>query len=249
MASGPTPVTDFIFLCSKITADGDCSHEMKRCLLLGRKAMTNLDSILKSRDIADKSPFHQSYNFPSSHVLMWELNHKAEYQRIDVFELWCWKRLLWVPWTVRRSRKSVLNIHWKDWCWSSNTLATWCVEMTHWKRPWCWERLKAVGEGDDREWDGWMASPTRWTWVWASPGSWWWTGKSGVLQSMGSQRVRQDWATELNCVSSWAHLILIFFSKIVPCPLPSYFKSTIKKEQDTWKYVNCLNNMLWLIRF
>ena len=67
-----------------------------------------------------------------------------------------------------------------------------------WKRPWCWERLKAGGEGDDRGWDGWMASPTRWTWVWVSSGSWWWTGKPGVLQCMGLQRVGHDWMTELN---------------------------------------------------
>ena len=74
---------------------------------------------------------------------------------------------------------------------------TWCEELTHWKRPWCWERLKA-GEGDDRGWDDCMALPTRWTWVWVSSGSWWWTGSPGVLQSMGSQRVGQDSATELN---------------------------------------------------
>ena len=88
----------------------------------------------------------------------------------------------------------------KDWCWSwnSNTLATSCEELTQWKRPWCWERLKAGGEGDDRGWDGWMASPTPWTWVWASSGSWWWTGGPGVLQSLGSQRFRHDWETELN---------------------------------------------------
>ena len=94
-------------------------------------------------------------------------------------------------------------MHGKDWCWSwnSNTLATWSEELTLWKRPWCWERLKA-GEGDNRGWDGWMASPTRWTWVWASSGSWWWTGKPGVLQSMGSQRVGHDWATELNWTDS-----------------------------------------------
>ena len=83
-------------------------------------------------------------------------------------------------------RKSVLNVHWKDWCWSwnYNTLATWSEELTHWKRPWCWESLK-VGEGDNRGWDGWMASPTQWTWVWVNSGSWWWTGRPGVLQSMG----------------------------------------------------------------
>ena len=97
-------------------------------------------------------------------------------------------------------RKSVLNIHWKDyhWIWSSNNLTTWCKEVTHPKRPWCWERLKAGREGNDREWDDWMASLTRWTWVWGSSRSWWWTGKPGVLQSMGSQRVRHDWVTEWN---------------------------------------------------
>ena len=91
------------------------------------------------------------------------------------------------------------SIPWKDWCWSwnSSTLATWCEELTHWKRPWCWERLKAGGEGDDRGWDGWMASLTGWTWVCASSGSCWWTGKSGMLRSMGSQRVKHHWATEL----------------------------------------------------
>ena len=107
--------------------------------------------------------------------------------------------------TSPSSRKSVLNIHWKDWCWSwnSNTLATWCKELTHLKRPWCWERLKAGGKGDDRGWDGWMASPIQWTWVWVNSRSWWWTGRPGILQSMGSQRVGQYWATELNCYENW----------------------------------------------
>ena len=92
------------------------------------------------------------------------------------------------------------NQSWKDWCWSwnSNTLVTWCEELTHWKRPWSWERLKAGGEGDDRGWDGWMASPTQWTWVFVSSRSWWWTGKPDILQSMGSQRVGHEWATELS---------------------------------------------------
>ena len=79
-----------------------------------------------------------------------------------------------------------------------NTLATWYEELTYWKRPWCWERLKAGGEGDDKGWDGWMASPTQWTWVWVSSGSWWWIGRPGVLRFMGSQRVRNDWTTELS---------------------------------------------------
>ena len=107
--------------------------------------------------------------------------------------------------SARRSNQSILKeiilgVHWKDWCWSwnSNILATWCEELTHWKRPWCWERLKAGGGGDDRGWDGWMASPTQWTWVWVDSGSWWWTGRPGVLRLMGSQRVGHNWATELN---------------------------------------------------
>ena len=91
-------------------------------------------------------------------------------------------------------------MHWKDWSWSWNSkvFATWCKELTRWKRPWCWERLRAGGEGDDRGWDSWMASLTQWTWVWMDSGSWWWTGRPGVLQFMGSQRVEQDWTTELN---------------------------------------------------
>ena len=80
----------------------------------------------------------------------------------------------------------------------AETKDTWCEELIHWKRPWCWERLKAGGEGDDRGWDGCMASLTWWTWVWVNSGSWWWTGRPGMLQSMGSQGVGHDWATELN---------------------------------------------------
>ena len=86
------------------------------------------------------------------------------------------------------------------WSWSPNTLAAWCEEPTRWKRPWCWERWKAGGEGDDRGWDGWLASATQWAWVWARSMNWWWTGKPSVLWSMGSQRVGLDWATELNCL-------------------------------------------------
>ena len=131
---------------------------------------------------------------------------KAERQRIDPFELWCWRRLLRVPWTSRRSSqsRSVLGVHWKDWCWSwnSNTLATWCRELTHLKRPWCWERLRAGGEGNDRGWDGWMASPTQWTWVWVGSRSWWWIGRPGILQLTGLQRVGHNWVTELNWIIS-----------------------------------------------
>ena len=102
--------------------------------------------------------------------------------------------------TSPSSRRSVLNIHWMDWycSWNSNTWASWYEELTHLKRFWCWERLRAGWEGDDRVWDGWMASPTQWTWIWVNSGNWWWTGRPGMLQSMGLQRVRYDWATELN---------------------------------------------------
>ena len=100
---------------------------------------------------------------------------KAQHKIIDALKLWCWRRVLRVCWTAKRSnqsiyRKSTLNIHWKDWCWcwSSNSLAIWCEELTYWKRSWFRERLKAAGEGNGRGWDGWMASLTQWTWVWAN---------------------------------------------------------------------------------
>ena len=155
-------VADFIFLGSKITADGDC-----RCLLLGRKAMTSVDSILKSRDITlwTKVRLVKAMVFP---VVMygcesWTIK-KAECRIIDAFELWCWRRLLRVSWAARRYNRLVLGVHWKDgcWTWNSNTLATWCKELTHLQRPSCWEGLRAGGEGDDRGWDGGMASPTQW---------------------------------------------------------------------------------------
>ena len=201
-------VTDFIFLGSRITAYGDCSHEIKRCLLLGRKVMTNLDSMLKSRDITLPKKVHlvKAMVFP---VVMygcesWTMK-KADCWRIYAFELWCWGRRLRVPWTASRANhpsdwKSVLNVHWMDWCWSwnSSTLATWCEELTQLITPWCWEKLKVGGEGDDRGWDGWMTSLTQWTWVWVNSGSWWWTGRPGVLQAMGLQRIRHNWVTELN---------------------------------------------------
>ena len=149
--------------------------------------MTNLDSILKSRDITlpTKVCLVKAMIFP---VVMYGCESwtakKAERQKMDVFGLWYWRRLLRVPWTARWShqsilKESVLGVQWKDWCWSwnSSTLATSCEELTYWKRPWCWEGLGA-GEGDDRRWDGWMSSPTRWTWVWVNSGSWWWTGRT-----------------------------------------------------------------------
>ena len=200
-------VTDFILRGSKITADGDWSHEIKRPLLLGRKVMTNLDSILKSRDITLPTQVHlvRAMVFP---VVMygcksWTIK-KAEHWGIDDFELWHLEKTFESPLDCKESqpsyRKSVLNIHWKDrcWSWNSSILATWCEELTHMKRPWWWERLRAGWEGDDRGWDGWMASPNQWTWVWVYSRSCWWTGKPGVLQTMGWQRVGHNWVTELN---------------------------------------------------
>ena len=150
-------MTDFISLDSKITADGECRHKIKRHLFHGRQAVTNLDSVFKSRDITLLTKVHVvMYGCDS-----WTIK-KADCQRIDAFELWYWRRLLRVPWTARRSNPSILNIHWKDWCWgwSSSTLATWCKELTHWKRLWCWERLRAGGDGNEEDemvgWHHWL---------------------------------------------------------------------------------------------
>ena len=127
---------------------------------------------------------------------------KAEHWRIDTFELWWWRRLLRVPWTTRRSNQSILKEISLGCSLEGLMLKLklkyfgFLMGRTDSLRPWCWERLK-TGEGDDRGWDGWMASPTQWTWVWVNSGSWWWTGKPGMLQSMGSQRGGHDWVTEL----------------------------------------------------
>ena len=132
---------------------------------------------------------------------------KAVSWRLDAFELWCWIRLLWVPWTARRSNQFILketspgcSLEWLMLTLKVQYLATWCEELTHLKRPWCWKRLKVGGEGDKRGWDGWMASLTQWTWVWVNSRSWWWTGRPGMLHSMGSAKSwtqLSDW-TELN---------------------------------------------------
>ena len=184
MASGPITswenngetvetVSDFIFLGSKITADGDCSHEIKRRLLLERKVMTNLDSILKSRDITLPTKVHpvKAMVFPG--VMYgcenWTVK-KAEHWKIDAFELWCWRRLLRVPWTARRSNQSIQKEISPEYSLEGLMLklklqhfgATSCEELTHWKRPWCLEGFWTGGEGDDRGWNGWIASPTQW---------------------------------------------------------------------------------------
>ena len=127
---------------------------------------------------------------------------KAECQRIDAFELWCWRRLLRVLGTARRSNQSILkeilNIHWKDWCWSwsSNSLATWCKDLIHWKRSWFWENLQAEGEEGNRGWDGQMASVIQWAWTGTNSRRWSGTERTGMLQTMGSQKIRHGLATE-----------------------------------------------------
>ena len=144
--------------------------------------------------------------FSSSHVWMWELDCEESWApKNSCFWTVMLEKTLESPLGCReiqpvhpKGDQSWIFIQWTNWCWSwnSNTLATWCKELTHLKKPWCWERLRAGGEGDDRGWDGWMASPTQWTWVWVNSGSWWWTGRPGVLQSMGSQSVGHDWVIE-----------------------------------------------------
>ena len=177
--------------------------------------------------------------FSSSHVWMWEVDHK---------ESWVLKN--WWFWTVVLEKTLESPLDFKEikpvnpkgnqsWLFIGRTNAEaespilwmfWCKELTHWKRPESWERLKAGGEGDDRGWDGWMASLNRWTWVWASSGSWWWTGRPGLLQSMGSQTVRRDWATELIRVNHVPKPGLqdILFNKVI-------MSVPVKGHQPWWK--------------
>ena len=194
-----------IFLDSKITTYGNCSYKIKTHLLLGRKAMTNLDSVLKSRDITLLTKVH-IFNVMIFLVVMygcWVLDHK---------EGWVPKN--WIFWTevLEKTLESPLDCKIKPVSpkeinpeysleelmlkLNFQYLATWWEELTHWKRPWCWERLRVGGEGGNRRLDGWMLSLIQRTWFWANSGRQWRTGKPGVLQSIGFQRVRHNWATE-----------------------------------------------------
>ena len=190
---------------------------------------------------------------------MWELDYKESW----VLKNWCF-------WTVllEKTLESPLdckeikpvnptgnqpwNIHWKDWCWSwsSNTLATWCKEPTHWKRPWYWEKLRAGGEGDNRGWAHWMASLTQKTGVWASSRREWRTGKPGVLQSMGLKRVGRDWATEQQQMCSakpWERRMDIQSVSLpqVPANLPGWLQTVMADGPFCCRSGSCLGPVSW----
>ena len=180
-------------------------------------------------DFTYKGPYSQSYGFSSSHVWMWELNQKdweSFGQQADE--------------TSSSKRKSTLDIHWKDWCWSSSTLAS-HKELTHWKRLWCWERWKTGREGGDKGWDGWMASWTQWTWTWANSGKWWRTGDLACC-SPWCHRVRHDLGTEQHsffhrgCTNLHSHQCY----RRVPLPRRRYFwqtRITLMAEKEAISFI------------
>ena len=170
------------------------------------KSYDQLDSIIKSRDITLPTKDHlvKAIVFPVVvyGCEIWTLK-KAECWRIDAFEQWSWRRFLRFSWTARVSNQSIREEISPEYSLEGLMLKLQYFGHLMWRsdsfeKTWCWEKLKVDGEGDDRGWDGWMTSPTQWAWVWVNSGSCWWTGRVGVLQSMGSQRVRHDWVTELN---------------------------------------------------
>ena len=219
MASGPTisleihgetveTVSDFILGGSKMTADGDCSHEIKRRLLLGRKVMTNLGSILKSRDITMPTKVHliKTMVFP---VVMygWETwtVKKAECWKLDAFKLWCWRRFLRVPWTARRYNQSILK-EVSAGCLLEGLVLKLKLQYFGYlmQSADSLEKTLVLGGIGGRRKRGqkktrWLDGITTWcTWVWVNSRSWWWTGSPGMLRFMRLQRVGHDWATELN---------------------------------------------------
>ena len=244
-------VSDFILGGSKITAVGDCSHEIKRRLLLGRKVMTNLDSIFKSRDITlpTKVCLVKGIVFP---VVMygcesWTVK-KAECQRIDAFELWCWRRLLRIPWTARRSNQSILKEISPGCSLEGLMLKLKLQYFGHlmWRVD-SFEKSLMLGGIEGRRRRGrqrmrWLDGITDWwTWVWVNSGSWGWTGKPGVLRFMGSQRVGHDWATELN----WTDCT----SKSLNCFQTIRRKNWVKRTLPTWYIYHQQNYVLGLLDY
>ena len=253
MASGPITswqidgetVADFIFLGSKITADGDCSHEIKRHLLFERNVMTNLDSILKSRDITLSTKVHLVKVVVFPVVIYgcesWTIK-KAEHQIIDAFELWCWRRLLRVPWTVERRNQSIL----KD----INPGCSLEGLMLKLKLQYFGHLMQtadslektlmlgkgAGGDGDNRGWDGWMASLTQWTYVWVDSGSWWWTWRSVVLWFLGSQRVGHNWVNEMN----WMCVCVCVCVCVCPWDGESCMKSVYQTSSESLDGLKCM---------
>ena len=216
-------VTDFIFLDSKITADSDCSHEVKRCLLLGRKAMTNLDRLLKSEEITLPTKIHivKAMVFPAVmyRCESWTIA-KTECQRIDAFELWWWRRLLRAPCTARWSNHPILKEINPERSSEGLMLKLKLQYFGYWmQRADSMENTLMLGktegkrEGGSRGWDGWITSPTQWTWIWANSGRQWRTGKPGGLQSVMLQRVGHDLVTQQqqqnpSMVPHWLHITL-----------------------------------------
>ena len=236
---------DFTFLGSKITADGDYSHEIKRHLLLRRKGMTNLDSILKNRDITlpTKALLVKAMVFPvvTYGCESWTVK-RAEHRRIDAFELRCWRRLLRVPWTAKRSNQSILK-EISPGCFLEGmmlkmtlqyfghlmqrvdslekTLMLWGIEgrRRRERQRMRWLDGYWLTDSMDVSLSELTDSVTRWTWVWVNSGSWWWTGRPGVPRFMGSQRVGHDQETELNWTElraflRWCFLTCIHFFTI-----------------------------------
>ena len=189
-----------------------CSHEIKRCLLLGKKSYDKpREHIKKQRHyFTDKCLYSQSYGFSSSCIWMWELDHKESWVPKNWYS-WIegyWRRLSRVPWTARTSNQSILKEINPEYSLEGLMLklklqyfGPWCEELTDWKRPWCWERLKAGGEEFDRGLDGWMASSTRWTWFWARSWSWWLVGNLACCSPWGRKELnmteRLNWTDRL----------------------------------------------------
>ena len=190
--------------------------------LLGRKVNNQSRQHIKEQRhyFAHKGPSSQGYGFSSGHVWMWELDYKESWVPMN----WCfWTVVLEKTLEIPLDSKEIQPVHPKGVS-SGFSLEGLMLKLKlqyfgylmrradSFKRPWCWERLRVGGEGDNRGWDVWMASSTQWTWVWVDSGIWQWTGRPGVLQFMMSQRVGHDWVTELNWVVFYYLLLFLNLS-------------------------------------